>query len=73
MALASAASSLAGKLGLHLAQCLRLAPQPRDHHLLRVSPLKRQLAGEHLEAQDAQGVDVAAGVERLCRESAPGS
>src|SRR6266540_138427 len=34
----------------------RLAPQARDHHLLRVAALERELPGEHLEGHDAERV-----------------
>ena len=46
----------------------RLAAEPRDHHFLRVASLKGQLAGEHLERHDAEGVDIAARVERLAAD-----
>src|SRR5689334_363331 len=52
-----------GRVGTDLAQPERLAPQSRDHHLLRVAPLERQLAGEHFECDDAERVDVGARVE----------
>src|SRR6185503_7554503 len=52
-------------IGPQRAHRLRLAAEPRDHHLLRVASLERQLPGEHLEGHDAEGVDVAARIERL--------
>src|SRR5438552_4223245 len=52
------------QIGPELAERQRLVAQARDHHLLGVAPLERQPAGEHLEADDAEGVDVGARVER---------
>src|SRR6266496_1777423 len=55
-------------IGAERANRHRLAPEPRDHHLLRVPALERQLAGEHLERHDAERIDVAARVERLAAD-----
>src|SRR6266705_1319260 len=57
-----------GRNGPELAQLERLTAQPRDHQLLRVPALERELAGEHLEGDDAQGVEVGAGVEWLAAD-----
>src|SRR5262245_1161440 len=54
-----------GNVGSELTDGLGLAAQPRDHHFLRVATLKRQLAREHLERDDAERVDIAARIERL--------
>src|SRR3989454_8219512 len=54
-----------GRVRPELAQLEGLAAQSRDHHLLRVPALERQLPGEHLERQDAEGVDIGPGVELL--------
>src|SRR5260370_35193731 len=53
------------EVGTELAQRERLAAQSRDHHLLRVPALERQFAGEHLERDDAERVDIGARVELL--------
>src|SRR6266480_3015447 len=57
-----------GDVGAQRTDRNRLAAKPRDHHLLRVPALERQLAGEHLERHDAERVDVAARVERLAAD-----
>src|SRR3989441_8195304 len=54
-----------GRVRPELAQLEGLAAQSRDHHLLRVPALERQLAGEHLERHDAERVDIGPGVELL--------
>src|SRR6266540_5270457 len=57
-----------GRVGAQLPDGSGLTAQPRDHHLLRIAALERQLPGEHLERHDAERVDVAARVERLAAD-----
>ena len=62
------ASSLAGSSGRASRRDWRRAAQPGDHRLLRGLAGERQLPGEELEGQHAEGVDVAAAVERLAAD-----
>src|SRR5436189_298746 len=56
------------EVGSQLAQLERLTPEPRDHHLLRVAAVERELSREHLERQDPERVDVGARVELLAAD-----
>src|SRR5256886_16734213 len=51
------------EVGPQLSQLQRLTPEPRDHHLLRVAAVERELSREHLERDDPERVDVGARVE----------
>src|SRR2546430_5999629 len=48
------------EVGPQLSQLQRLTPEPRDHHLLRVAAVERELSREHLERDDPERVDVGA-------------